>query len=233
MDNIQVTVITPTTGKPSLFKLMESITNQNIPIKHILLWDDKREGCFGNNQTSPFVLEKPEWLEDFRYLVECHVIKGNSVKGQAFGSMLRSVGLMAATTEYVTFADDDVTWEDNHLSSMLEMMKNHEWGFCKRKIWSQTDKAQLEYLGVDEFESVGEEAKTPYKMVDNSSMIFKRKYGASAAILYRETEAYNDDRLMYDFLKTYGGSPGKTNLATVNQICPNRLNNFFKLNCTK
>ena len=228
-----ICVITPTTGKDSLFKLIESITKQKVPVKHIILWDDKREGVFLKKNLSPFTLEKPEYWDKFKYLAECHVIKGSSVQGQAYGSMLRSVGLMLATTDLVTFADDDVIWEENHLITMLQLMDSHEWGFCKRKIWHKLNETEFEYLGVDEFESVGEDAKTPYKMVDNSSMIFKRKYGVSAACLYREVLTYSDDREFYQFLMKYAGKPGKTNLATINQVCPTRLENFFRENCTK
>ena len=38
-----ITVITPTTGKWSLFHLMQSMDKQTIPWTHVLLWDDKRE----------------------------------------------------------------------------------------------------------------------------------------------------------------------------------------------
>ena len=115
---------------------------------------------------------------------------------------------------------------------ILNSSFNSSMAFCKRKIWTKLPNGQYEFLGIDEFESVGEAAKTPYKMVDNNCMMFSRRLGSSAAVLYRETVAYNDDRLMYDFLKTYGGNPGQTNNATVNQICPERLVNFFKQHCT-
>ena len=36
---LAVTIITPTTGKDSLFRLIESITKQKVPVKHIILWD--------------------------------------------------------------------------------------------------------------------------------------------------------------------------------------------------
>ena len=46
------------------------------------------------------------------------------------------------------------------------------------------------------------------------------------------TKEYNDDRMMYAFLKQYAGQPGKTGTATVNQICPVRLEQFFRMNCS-
>jgi hypothetical protein len=211
-----ITVITPTTGKPSLLKLIESIKKQNIFVHHFLLWDNKKEGPFINS----YIIDN--------YILDSINISASVVSGRAFGSALRAIGLMAAQTDYVTFADDDVYWDENHLQTMLSCLEDKNWVFCKRKIYNKN-----EYLGVDNFESVGEEAKTPYKMVDNNCMLFKRIYGASAAILYRETKDYNDDRLAYNFFKKYAGIPAQTNLATINQCCPNHLINFFKNNCTK
>jgi hypothetical protein len=232
-----LTVITPTTGKDMLLNSIESIKRQEVsfPIKHIILWDDKREGNFlyppegQMTALNPYSLE----VEEGNYESNCIVIKGSMIQGAACGSALRAVGLMAANTEYVTFADDDILWEKNHAQSLIDSLNGQEWGFCKRAIWTITDGGEYECLGVDNFESVGEEAKTPYKMVDNNCMVFKKKYGISAACLYRNTADYNDDRQMYSFLKKYAGEPSKSGLASVNQICPDRLVDFFRKNCTK
>ena len=233
-----VTIVTPTTGKSTLFNLIETITRQKVPVVHMLLWDDKRVDSFveGGNM-SPEKLDKKEYWDMHQYRVNNIILKGSMVNGIASGSSLRAVGLMAANTEYVTFADDDVMWEDGHLASMLQTIseKNSNWAFCKRKIWSRlpdNNGPQFELIGIDEFESVGEEAKTPYKMVDNNCMIFKRKFGVSAACLYRNTENYDDDRLFYQFLIEYAGVPAKTGLATINQICPDKLIQFFRNGCT-
>jgi len=211
-----VSIITPTTGKASVHKLIESIKKQKVPVHHFLLWDDKKEG---------------QYIERYKqnnYILDSINISSKAISGTAYGSALRAVGLMAAQTDYVVFADDDVFWDENHLESMLLNLEDKNWIFCKRKIFYNN-----EYIGVDNFESVGEDAKTPYKMVDNNCLLFKRILGTSAAVLYRETKIYNDDRLMYEFLKKYGGLPSKTNMATINQNCPARLVKFFKENCTK
>lgn len=228
---MKLTIITPTTGRKCLYNAIDSISNQDISeiglyFEHILLWDNLREDEFANEKRHPFEINGEN-----RYSI---IIPGSFKNGNATGSALRSIGLMAAKGEYITFMDDDVMWEKNHISTMLAAIKEKNWAFCKRKIWTKISiDDQYEYLGVDNFESVGEEAKTPYKMVDNSSMIFKRRFGSSAAPLYRETTEYNDDRLMYEFLMKYAGEPGKTNLSTVNQVCPDKLVEFFRQNCTR
>lgn len=232
-----ITIITPTTGKETLLNAIDSVKNQtaDIKVRHIMIWDNKREGNFlfpdGNGKTkSPLSLE----CDIGNYSSNCIVLNGNFINGNAAGSSLRAVGLMAADTEWVTFMDDDVMWDSDHLENTLKTMNslNNEWGFCKRRIWTVND-SEYECLGVDNFESVGEEAKTPYKMVDNNCLFFKKKYGFSSACLYRNTEAYNDDRLMYGFLKKYAGRPFKTEKATINQVCPDRLIQFFRENCER
>ena len=237
-----VSIITPTTGKSSLLNLIETITRQNVPVNHILLWDDKREEHFdiNNGNMKPEALDKQEYLEKYQYMVNNIVLKGNRTNGNAIGSALRSIGLMAADTEFVTFADSDIMWEDGHLTSMLQAISDSKsdcnWAYCKRKIWARlpdNNGPQYELIGIDNFESIGEDSKLPYKMVDNNCMVFRRKYGVSGACLYRETSNYDDDRLFYKFLMQYAGVPAKTELATVNQICPDRLINFFKSGCTK
>ena len=226
-----VTIITPTTGKKNLYKLIESVDKQSIPSVHILLWDDKREDDFLYPDSKTMEVKQPYSLRsESRYSI---IIPGSFVKGQAYGSALRSIGLMAANTPYVTFVDDDVWWESNHLETMVKTLEDSkkEWCFCVRKIWD----SNREYLGEDHFESVGNspERKVPYEMVDNNCMIFTQKFGVSGACLYRNTENYNDDRLFYSFLKQYAGEPVKTNLATINQICPRRLEEMFRQYCKK
>ena len=226
-----ISVITPTTGKNSLFKLIESLTGQSVAFRHILLWDYKREDSFLFPHPRTFNINNPYMFNaENRYSV---VVKSSFVQGQACGSALRAVGLMLADTEYVTFADDDVWFEDEHLENMLKIIQTNDsnWAYCRRKIWSSAK----DYIGIDNFESVGDsmDRKVPYEMADNNCMVFKRRFGTSGAVLYRETKDYNDDRLFYGFLKKHAGLPSKTNDATVNQICPERLVAMFREHCTK
>lgn len=225
-----VTIITPTTGKPTLYRLIESVKKQVVLSMHILLWDSKRDDEYLYPNIETLKVKDPYFLNsDNRYSI---VIPHGTVQGQAYGSTLRSIGLMAASTPYITFADSDVFWETNHLETMLAAMEGSDWAYCKRKVWA----SETEYLGIDNFESIGDSSdrKVPYEMVDNNCMIFERRLGTSGAVLYREVDGqYNDDRLFYQFLKTYGGIPGKTNKATINQICPKKLENMFRENCTK
>jgi hypothetical protein len=133
-------------------------------------------------------------------------------------------------TPYVTFADDDVAWDENHLSSVLNAIQGLDWASTLRTVWSPTGAR----LGVDRFESVGDDParQVPYEMCDNNCIIFRRELGTAAAVLYRETRDYNDDRLMYEFLKVNAGPRGKTGLSTIHQICPEKLVDFFTKYCS-
>ena len=171
--DMSLSIISPTTGKDSLFALIESIIKQknSIPIVHYLIWDDKREGKFINEMKPDDIGTDIKWGSG--YIINNIVLKGKRIKGEALGSSLRAIGLISADSELVTFADDDITWEANHVETMLPMFQTSLWGFCKRRIWTTDNK--IECLGVDNFESVGEDAKTPYKMVDNNCMMFRRE----------------------------------------------------------
>lgn len=228
-----ITIITPTTGAKSLNKLIESIDSQTVPCEHIVLWDDKREDDYLYPDPQTMQTKNPHDL-NFDVNRISIVVKGRMVQGKASGSSLRAIGLMAAKTQYVTFADSDVWLEKDHFEKMLKAIEGRGWAYCKRKIWTENDD-KLECLGIDEFESVGDstDRKVPYEMVDNNCMMFDRRFGTSGAVLYRETKEYDDDRNFYAFLKKHAGIPGKLNEATVNQVCPKRLEPMFREYCTR
>jgi len=232
MSSPLISIITPTTGEPSLVKLMESINAQGVDFEHIVLWDDKMWGDDNGWKGAmiPLDIEHDYRWEDSHYNIR---IPGKMVQGVAAGSALRSVGLMAAKGKYVTFADSDVWYEPNHLQNLVDLieMNDASWAFCRRKIWDSNGKC----IGIDNFESVGQSSqkRVPYVLVDNNTMMFKREFGTSASVLYRETEQYNDDRLMTEFLYKHAGHPTTSFEATVNQVCPEKLENMFKQHCDK
>ena len=216
-----ITVITPTTGKESLGRLIDSIDSQSKGrVFHLLLWDDKRD-----SDVNP---------ESFNSASRHSIVapNGSGRNQDAPGSILRAAGLMLARTSWVTFADDDVWWDNNHLDEIELLMNSCNWLSVLRRIYKPPN---CELIGIDRFESVGDDIcrKVPYEMCDGNTMAFKREFGVGAAYLFRETVEYNDDRLLYGFLKQYAGPRGKTNQASINQICPDKLINFFLSNCDK
>lgn len=223
MNNFKLTVITPTVGRKGLEKLIDSINNQSIgrdEIYHIILWDDTIKGELKN----PSIFNS-----DNTYSVQ---IPGSL--GNPYGSHLRGVGLMMAQTPWVTMADDDVWWEDGHYEHIRSFMDNPDvsWGGVRRNVWNPFTGDRI---GVDNFESVGDspDRKVPYEMLDGNTMFFRREYGSYAAPLYRETMDYNDDRQMYEYLKSNEVGYVLSPEATINQVCPEKLVDMFNTHCTK
>ncbi|MDI9333933.1 MAG: glycosyltransferase [Cytophagales bacterium] len=218
-----LTIITPTIGRSSLNKLIDSIESQTIhaATHHLVMWDDYR---------TPGASDPLTYNSKLRQSI---VLNGNLGKnGDAPGSPLRAIGLMAANTPWVTFADDDVWWDRYHVEKILEAIDSSKanWGSTHRHIWQ----SESEYIGVDRFESVGDSASraVPYEMCDGNTMVFRRELGVMAAHLYRNTTNYDDDRLMYSYLKANGGQRASIESATIHQICPEKLIPFFKSHCS-
>jgi len=139
-----LTVITPTTGKPALNDLIASVDGQTIAGKlfHFLLWDNVRD---------PAARPPADYVGERR--LNLVLPAGAGRNGEAPGSALRAVGLMAAMTPWVTFADDDVRWEPGHAEALLRAADGRQWAATLRNVWSPDG----EYLGVDRFESVGDD----------------------------------------------------------------------------
>ena len=217
---LDITVITPTTGKPSLDRLIASMERQTGgSVFHLLLWDQMRDAA----------AKPPETYNSTRRL-SVVLPAGLGRNGNAPGSALRAVGLMTSMTPWVTFADDDVRWDDGHLAALAEAAQGLRWASTLRTIWTTAG----ERLGVDRFESVGDDPgrRVPYEMCDNNCVMFRRELGTAGAVLFRETRDYNDDRLMYRFLKTSGGKRGTTGKPTIHHTCPDKLIEFFRTNCS-
>jgi hypothetical protein len=231
-DKHVLTVITPTIGRDILDRQIESIDAQTVAgqIFHLVMWDEKRiEGAKdpeSYNGPNRFNIVLPWGLG--RY------------KG-APGSSLRAVALMAANTTWVTFADDDVMWRPTHAESMLRTVNGYHWAACLRHIYAPEsgtrfqEQGRGEYLGVDRFESVGDDPNrnVPYEMIDNNCMIFNRLLGVHAAHLYRLIEGPGDDRHFYSYMKQHAGPLARTNQATIDHTCPDHLVDFFRQNCSK
>jgi hypothetical protein len=218
---LDITIITPTTGKPSLDRLISSIDRQapGGTTFHLLLWDQMRDAA----------AKAPESYNSARRL-SVVLPAGLGRNGNAPGSPLRAVGLMTAMTPWVTFADDDVYWDDGHVAALAEAVQGVRWTSTLRTIWTSAG----ERLGVDRFESVGDDParRVPYEMCDNNCLAFRRELGTAGAVMFRETRDYNDDRLMYRFLKISGGRRGATGKPTIHQICPDKLVEFFRKGCS-
>lgn len=162
-----------------------------------------------------------------------------SRRGKAGGSIQRSLGLMAATCDWIAFADDDVWWEKNRSEIMLTRALEHSADvvFTHRHIWAPPSLGEegCTLIGEDRFESVGPQAnlrKVPYEMIDNNCMIIRGDVARGAAALYAATDEYNDDRLFYSYLKAINAKVVLVEGSPLHQVCPLNLVPFFKEHCT-
>jgi hypothetical protein len=175
-------------GRPSLDQLIDTVDRQSLVGRatHLLLWDDTRD---------PAARAPESYAGADRHSIV--LPPGSGRNGNAPGSLLRAIGLMAAQTPWVTFADDDVRWNHDHLEALGAALAGKRWASTLRTIWAPDGQR----LGVDRFESVGDDPTSLalHKMLNNHCMIFARQLGVGVAGLYRETVECNDDRLMYGF----------------------------------
>ena len=126
-EHAHVTVITPTIGRDTLERQIESLERQTISaaIFHLIMWDEKRI----DPGIDPMSYNSPN-----RYSIVLPWGLGRYMG--APGSSLRAVALMAAPTPWITFADDDVTWRPDHAESMLRAGAGYNWVACLRHMYA-------------------------------------------------------------------------------------------------
>lgn len=121
----KITVITAAWRINGIKRVIECLNNQTFKnFDHIIVND--------NN------LEIREWLKENNYFIDSlrrHVID-NYIRTHYWGGVARSIGALVAFSykreierdldrEYVCFFDDDNEWENNHLESFIEVLKEH------------------------------------------------------------------------------------------------------------
>lgn len=206
MNNSLITVITAlnkNTQSCDLYNLISSLKEQNIPICHILIGDNR---WFYN-----YIGYNDKYSENTNTYTE-NFVKINGIIGKNENSTaeLTSIGLMIADTEFVSIADPNIMFDPNHFEQLLGSIAGNKWNYSKRKIWSET---RSSITGGKEFEYIGKDEVT----IDQNCLIFNRRFGSSAACLYRESKKI-EDNLMFEFLTKYAGAAIGTNNHTVNFV---------------
>ena len=220
MSNPLITVITPTdcNRADGLLRLRESLLAQTMSDwRQVIVSDDVRkidERCLGDQRIETLVHPRQ---------VCVHTAPGASA---------RALGLQWATTPYVTFCDDDCWFESQPLEQLVCGCRVFEkrWGWSLRRIWSNSG----ECLGVDKFESYGEKGITSYKMVDMNSLVMAASLGYRFSAINRALQTYDEDRRLYQWLRDDidAGRAYESHSATLNQVCPRRLEMMFKEGCS-
>jgi hypothetical protein len=220
----EITVITPTIGRRSLKRLIESLSKQNIKLVHFILWDRKR--CEDGYEPDDKRLKK---YENKNYQIY-HISLLHPIQNKPrIDNYLRSVGIMMATTPYITQIDDDCWIEESWLKRGIENMKekDEDYCFCKRKLWISEE----EYLGIDDYESIGVKNDFGYYLMETNSILFTQKIAFDIACITNHY-GYGHDRIIAQYLieRRKGIYDNEVGL---NQIVPDFLVEFHKKNVGK
>lgn len=125
MINPKITIITAAWRVAGVKKVIECLNNQTFQdFDHLIV-----------NDHNP---EVREWLKENNYFeddLRRHVIDSH-VRGHFFGGIARNLGVLMAfaykreierdlDSEFITFFDDDNSWENDHLESFVEVLKKN------------------------------------------------------------------------------------------------------------
>jgi hypothetical protein len=150
------------------------------------------------------------------------------------------MAIHASSAPFVAFADDDVWWDEGRSAKLVAGLlgakeqagENPVAAFTLRKVYAEDGTL----IGVDRFESLGpiqDGRKVPYQFIDNNCLALERGLALGATPLYSQTTRYDDDRLMYAYMTRLNAAIAFVTDDMVNQVCPKRLEGFFREHCAK
>jgi hypothetical protein len=160
-----VTVLTPSIGTPALAKAVESVQNQTVPVRHVIVADGKKHlHNVLQNTTLGWDGKRNEptvtWLPD------------NTGQPDWYGHRIYANYAQLLDTDYLFLLDEDNEYLPNHVESMLE--RAEMFGFA----WSYRHIRCGDFYGKDIGESIGIAGQHPsvnYRLVDTSSWAFSRE----------------------------------------------------------
>ena len=204
---MRVMVITPTTGKDTLDKAIESVKKQTIETEHLVVSD----GVYMDHPDGCSFLKLPE----------------NVGANNWYGHRVYAAMPLLVNADYILFLDEDNWFEPNHVETMINKIKSKDlmWAYSLRRICDEDGK----YIRDDDCESLGR-WPTFYdhtlNFVDTNCYCFRREYLVS--ISHTFYGQWGADRPFYTAASTKLPAFGCTGLATVNYRAPARLHNMFK-----
>jgi hypothetical protein len=134
-----VTIITPTTGSKYLEKNLQSVSNQTVKVNHTVVVDGRKFSSDAEKILKKYQDKNVVYLnENTGY----DGYNGHRIYG-AFSYLVNS--------DYVCFLDEDNWVDSNHIESMLEAVKGHDWAYSLRKIVDPAGN----YICNDDCESLG------------------------------------------------------------------------------
>lgn len=215
-----ITVITPTLGRKSIIRLIESLQKQNVKILHLIMWDQKRCEDGLSPDDSIFQTFHSDTYTSFHYVISHPIYQISRID-----NYLRYVGMMMSTTDYITQVDDDCWLEGGWLWNAIGEMKEKEvdYIFCKRNVWEDEEKL----LGTDDYESIGIQNRFGYHLMETNSITFSKRIVLHICQMTYLNNHYGHDRILAEYLiKNHKGIKSET--IGLHQIVPDFLLEFHK-----
>ena len=207
----RIMVITPTTGKDTVNKAMESVTNQTTPTEHLIVEDGKLTNMHIFETGMRKVMRLPE------------NVGGNGW----YGHRVYAAMPLMVNADYILFLDEDNWFEPNHVETMINKIKSKDlmWAYSLRRICDERG----QYVLDDDCESLGRYPAFydhTVNFVDTNCYCFKRDYLVNVAHSFYGQ--WGADRPFYKAAASGLPAFGCTGEATVNYRAPERLLGMFK-----
>ena len=219
---MRIMVITPTTGKDTVLKAIESVRNQTIKTEHLIVVDGKGD-TYENFANMLLNKISPNYENPLEFIVLPENVGGNGW----YGHRVYAAMPLMVNADYILFLDEDNWFEPNHVETMINKIKSKDlmWAYSLRKIYDERG----QYVCDDDCEALGR-YPTFYdhtvNFVDTNCYCFKREYLVSIAHSFYGQ--WGADRPFYKAAATNLPSFGCTGEATVNYRAPERLLGMFR-----
>jgi GT2 family glycosyltransferase len=210
-------VITPTTGKDTVVKAIESVAQQTIPTEHLIVSD-------GVPFKAHNVLRRVPFHSNIQTIDLPENVGGNGW----YGHRVYAAMPLMVNADYILFLDEDNWFEPNHVETMINKIKSKDlmWSYSLRRIIDE----RSQYVCDDDCESLG---RFPafydhlLNFVDSNCYCFRREYLVTVA--HHFYGQWGADRQFYQAASKYLPAFGCTGEATVNYTAPERLLEMFRV----
>jgi glycosyltransferase involved in cell wall biosynthesis len=211
---MRVMVITPTTGKDTVVKAIESVNNQTVFTEHLIVID-------GAKAAGELADIKYDWTRTLAMQLP------ENVGGDGwYGHRVYAAMPLMVNADYILFLDEDNWFEPNHVETMLNKIKSKDlmWAYSLRRICDESG----QYVCDDDCESLGRYPAFydhSLNFVDTNCYCFRREFLVTVAHSFYGQ--WGADRPFYKAASTGLPAFGCTGEATVNYRAPERLLKMF------
>jgi 2-polyprenyl-3-methyl-5-hydroxy-6-metoxy-1,4-benzoquinol methylase len=214
--DMDLTVITPTTNHPNLPKAMDSVGLQGL--SHIVVWDGVQ---------FPFPSSLPEY-EKTKHIVLPFNTGRNQITGKVayYGHRIYSAMTFLLNTKWVMFLDEDNTITADFAESIAQAIEHFNLAPAitfRRNIVTDTG----EFIGLDDFESI------PEHFADTGTVIWNTKYFARHIAADSFDAMHGNDRKCHSLLVAKNTQPiPHIKQYLLNYTTPPKNEGLFRAMCT-